>query len=345
MRADVPGVTPQVRGAFVLPHAVAGGVEIRVHRGLGVHDHRFARRQAHEHIRAQTRTLVVGRAGLLFGEVAVVEHPGEFDDAAELDFAPAPAHVGAAQGVDEVVGFAAQEVLNLQQRTDLRGKPLVGTGAGAFEFGDVLAHLVEGCAHGADEGVDGLLAAFEIARGGFVETAKVGFGEGEEAGLVGAQGIGGQRAEGVGEFGAGVVEQAELVRVGVALGTEEGVEFGGAGAQVGVFEAHVEEGGFEFGQAGGAGFGGGAGGGFDTEEVGVFGGEVGAQAGGEEVASLPQPEPAEEAEEREYPRAQPETEEKIRGGEVHERTGGVFLPAAGDPQTTRIFAKLGRGDK
>ncbi len=265
VRADVPGVAAQVRGALALGHPVAGGVEVRVDGSLGVDNHRFAAGQAHEHVGPQPRALVVERAALLFHEIAVVEHPGEFDDAAELDFAPAPAHVGPAQGVDEVVRLAAQEVLDFQQRAHLRGQSLVGSGAGAFEFDHVLAHLVEGFAHGADEGVDGLLAAFEVAGGGFVETAEVGLGEGEEAGLVGAQGVGGKRAEGVGEFRAGVVEEVELVGAGVAFGGEQGVEFGGAGAQVAVLEAQVEEGCFEFGQTGGAGFGGGAGGAFGAQ--------------------------------------------------------------------------------
>ena len=69
---------------------------------------------------------------VLLGEVAVVEHPGEFDHAPELDFAPAPAHVGPAQRVDEVGRLAAQQVLHFQQRAHLRGQTLVRAGAGAF---------------------------------------------------------------------------------------------------------------------------------------------------------------------------------------------------------------------
>ena len=134
---------------------------------------------------------------------------------------------------------------------------------------------------------------------------------------LGAQGVGGERAECVGEFGAGVVEQAELVGAGIPLGGEEGVEFGRAGAQVGVFETQVVERRFEFGQAGGAGFGAGAGGGLGAQEFGVVGGKFGAQASGVEVAPLPQPQPAEEAQERERPRAQPEAEQKFRGRQVH----------------------------
>jgi hypothetical protein len=43
----------------------------------------------------------------LGGEVAVVEHAGHLDDAAELHLAPMAADVGRAQGGHEFAGFGA----------------------------------------------------------------------------------------------------------------------------------------------------------------------------------------------------------------------------------------------
>ena len=187
-------------------------------------------------------------------------------------------------------------MLDLQERMHLRAQTLVGAGAGAFELGDVLAHLVERLAHGNNEGVDGLLAAFEVADGRLVKTTQVRLGEGQETGLVGAQGVGRQSAEGVGKLGAGVFEEVELFGASFAFGGEEGVEFRTPRAKIGVLETRIVECGLEFGQAGGGGFRDGAGGGFGAQEIGVFGREFGVRAGHEQVTPLPQPQPTEQAE-------------------------------------------------
>ena len=59
----------------------------------------------------------VGR--LLLEEVAMFEHPGHLDHAAQLDFAPAAAGLRAAERLDQVGRLAAQLLLRLRERADL----------------------------------------------------------------------------------------------------------------------------------------------------------------------------------------------------------------------------------
>ena len=73
----------------------------------------------------------------------MIEHPGQFHHAPELDFTPAPAHVRTAQGVDQICRFAAKLVLHIQQPAHLFGETLVGSGAGGFQGVDLVVHLVE----------------------------------------------------------------------------------------------------------------------------------------------------------------------------------------------------------
>ena len=47
-------------------------------------------------------------------EVAVLEHAGRFDDAAELELAPLPADVRRAQRLHEPAGFGLQRLLRVR---------------------------------------------------------------------------------------------------------------------------------------------------------------------------------------------------------------------------------------
>ena len=57
---------------------------------------------------------------LLFCEVDMRGHAGQFDQTAQGDLAPLPAHIGAAQSGDQVARFARQGALAARQNLDLR---------------------------------------------------------------------------------------------------------------------------------------------------------------------------------------------------------------------------------
>ena len=76
---------------------------------------------ADDEVRAQPS--VLGRDVRLRLEVAVLDHPRHLDDAAQLDLAPAAAHVRpVAERADEVAGLAPQLLLRLRQLTHLLGQ-------------------------------------------------------------------------------------------------------------------------------------------------------------------------------------------------------------------------------
>jgi hypothetical protein len=100
------------------------GGEERVERGLGVHHHELAARQAHEDVRTQSP--VVGVHGGLGGEVAVLNHAGHLDDVAKLDLAPRAAGRRASQRGAEAPGLLGQTVHAGEQRTQRLAQAPVG---------------------------------------------------------------------------------------------------------------------------------------------------------------------------------------------------------------------------
>ena len=88
--------------------------------------------QMDDHIGPQPPVLRVDV--LLLDEIAVFQHAGHLDDAAELDFAPAAADLRAAERLDEVRRLAAEFFLRLPQRFDLLGQSAVGLDAGLFDL-------------------------------------------------------------------------------------------------------------------------------------------------------------------------------------------------------------------
>src|SRR5262249_14488526 len=65
-----------------------------------------------DEVRPEQAPVGVALAGLL-DEVAVLDHPGELDDALQLHLAPAPAHVWRPERRDQVAGLLPQPVLAL----------------------------------------------------------------------------------------------------------------------------------------------------------------------------------------------------------------------------------------
>ena len=88
------------------------------------------------------------------------------------------------------------------------------------------SNLPSESATGLTSVLDGDLAFFDFALGFFGLGGERGFGELEELFGRDAQGVGGERLEGVGEFDFGAFEQGLFFGGGLEFGFEAGAEFG-----------------------------------------------------------------------------------------------------------------------
>ena len=224
VRADLAGVAVQ----RFLADGVVGGferVEVAVHRRLGIDDDGLAAGQADDEVGAEFFAFVGGGAVLGF-EIAVFLHAGEFDHAAELHFAPLAAAGGLAEGFDERGGLALEAELAFAEGADLFLEFGVGAFAGFFDLADAEFEFPERLGDRFDEGFDGDLAFFDLALGLLGLGGERGFRELEKLLGRGAQGVGGERLEGVGELDFGAFEQGLFFGGGLEFGVEAGAEFG-----------------------------------------------------------------------------------------------------------------------
>lgn len=217
--SDVSGVGAEFLAALKVGVGLLG-VEVGVEGAFGVDDHLSVAGEADDEVGSEPA--VVGGGGGLLVEVAVFEHAGQFDDALELDFAPASADLWGAEGLDEAGGFAVEFLLGDGEGPELFGETGVLGGAFGFPTGEALVHLMDGFAEGDEEGFETCALLFEV-----------GFEEGES---------------GVAFFGGGAAElfTVQLIAEGV-LAVEGGLEL-----LLGVGELLVA-GGKAFGEEGGAG--------------------------------------------------------------------------------------------
>ena len=167
---------------------------------LGVDDDAAAARHLDDEIRPDAP--VVRRDMVLRLEVAVLEHPGHLDDAAELDLAPAAADVRpVAKRAHEVAGLAAQLLLRLGQLAHLLGERRVRALARDLELLELPVDLLQRLLERADEMLDGLFLLPEL-----------GGGQLEERLVVVAQRCRGERVESRREVALGLLEQGDLLR-------------------------------------------------------------------------------------------------------------------------------------
>ncbi len=180
-------------------------LEVRLAGALRIDDDGLRARQLHDEIGAQAA--VVGPDVVLRLEIAVLEHAGHLDDAAELDLAPAAADVRpVAQRTDEVPGLAAQVLLALGEDPDLGREIGVGAGARDLELLELAVDLLERLLQRPDEMLDGLLLLPEL-RGGQLEERFV---------VVPERGRG-ERVEPLGQLPLGLLEQRHLLLAAALL--------------------------------------------------------------------------------------------------------------------------------
>ena len=135
--------------------------EIRVERRLDVDDEIARFGQVDHHVGPNgagfRRLMALGH------EVAMLDHAGELDEAAQRDLAPLAAHLRPAQRAHEVARLGAQGVLARRQRLELRADAAVRLAARLVELLQLALGARERLADRRDETVDRLLARGEIA--------------------------------------------------------------------------------------------------------------------------------------------------------------------------------------
>ncbi len=152
-----------------LERRLAGNVVGRFHRGqigiqrrFHVHHQLPAFRQVHHHVGAQ-HAAVPGDGVLLLGEVAVLDHAGQFHQPPQRHLAPLASHLGPAQGGHQVAGLGTESLLaeadGLEQAAYVaeRFVPLF------LDLCDLPLGALQRLANRHDQRFDRLLARLELA--------------------------------------------------------------------------------------------------------------------------------------------------------------------------------------
>ena len=134
----VPGEVVAVRGLALGGVVGRGGVEVGVQRHLRVDHDAATTHQAHHQV-GPARTVVETH---LLGEVAAVDEPGELDRAAQVQLAPAPAHLWAAQRGGKALWALPMAFVGAMIGGGLLG--LAGIGLPQVELGIVLSVVALG---------------------------------------------------------------------------------------------------------------------------------------------------------------------------------------------------------
>jgi hypothetical protein len=114
--AHLPRMIGQTRPTRVFVVSLEG-IEERLQWRLCIDHDVLASRQLHDQIRPQPAAL--GIHGFLLGKIAIGEHAGDLDHAAQLNFSPASADVRSSQRADQIASFRLQFFLRHNQRLHL----------------------------------------------------------------------------------------------------------------------------------------------------------------------------------------------------------------------------------
>ena len=157
--------------------------EIGIERGLHVDDQFAVVGHAHDHVRADD--LAFPDVVDLLLKVAVFDHAGELDEAAQRDFPPASPNLRASQGVDEVLRLFGERGLPELHRLELRFDGAVSLAPGPLQRLYLRVRSLERVAYRLDELFDGLLTLAELAPGAFGLRREVLFGQPQKGLAVG----------------------------------------------------------------------------------------------------------------------------------------------------------------
>jgi len=139
---------------------------------------------------------LVGGVGVLLLEIAVLHHPGELDDAFQLELAPAAADSGALQRVGQAARFVAEALPGGIQRHDALEQLGPRFDAAALGVPDFTVHLLERPGHRRQQIFDRLLALVDIRGCLGARFAQARLSEGEECFVVGSECVGAEGLKG-----------------------------------------------------------------------------------------------------------------------------------------------------
>ena len=220
MRADLPGVAVQ----RILADGVVVGfecIEVAIHRSFGIDHDGLSTGQTDDEVGSEIFALI-GGGTVLHLEITMFLHAGEFDDTAELHFAPLAASGGLAESLDERRGLTLEAELAFAERADLLLELGVCTFAGFFNFTDAEFEFPERLGDWLDQCFDGDFAFFNLALRLLGLSGEGGFGELQKLLGAGLESIGGERLEGIGKFDFGAFEQRLFLGGGLHFAVEAG---------------------------------------------------------------------------------------------------------------------------
>ena len=180
----------------------------------------LAARQTHDDVGSHA-AFGVGRCdGRLLLEIAVLEHPGQLDDAFQLQLAPAAAHAGPLERVHQPAGLAPQFLAGRIERGDPLDERRARLRAAALRFPNLAIHLLERFRDRREQLLDRLLARVEIGRGFRARLAQPRFGQIEKRPVVGFQRFGGERLERLAQLRVGLFVELGTLGADGALAFE-----------------------------------------------------------------------------------------------------------------------------
>lgn len=147
-----------MRFSHVFIHG-GGRVEEGVEAGLAIDHNVTFTGKVDDHVRLLPALISID--DFLFDEIAFGGKAGEFDEAAEGDFAPLAADRRTRQGRHQLRGLRVECSLGLGKRAELLAQHAVGFDAGFFDLADAKLILIHEFAHGLEQGVDLLLPLVE----------------------------------------------------------------------------------------------------------------------------------------------------------------------------------------
>ena len=155
-------MAPQLQDPLLLALRLDRG-EVGFERRFNIDDDVALLGHVHHHVGPDGAG--VGIAVQLLGKIDVRGHAGQFDQPPKSDLAPLPAHVGPAQGGNQIARFARQQMLAAGQDFHLsleRGKRV---DAIALDRLNLCFGLGQCLANGLHQGLDGSLALLQRLRG------------------------------------------------------------------------------------------------------------------------------------------------------------------------------------
>jgi hypothetical protein len=153
-------------------------LEIRRERRLRIDHHAAPARQPHHHVRPQ-RAALGGLVNLLL-EVAILEHARDFHHAAQLHLAPAPAHAGRAERLDQVRRLALQRVLRHGQAGHLLLQARISLESRFLQLAHLYIEFPKRLLHRLHQLVDRQLPLFQIGARAFLEFLQRRAGEAQK---------------------------------------------------------------------------------------------------------------------------------------------------------------------